>query len=61
MFRFDKNVLIRSHQPDCPQVIFERRCLTIFTSHAYTPKRTVAIANLGREIATVDDLTVELI
>jgi predicted phosphodiesterase len=61
MSRFGKSVLVRSHQPDCPQVIYDRRCLTIFTSHAYVPTRTIAIADLGKEINTVDDLTVELV
>jgi len=61
MKRFDKNVLIRSHQPDTPQVMYGDRCLTIFTSHAYMPTRTIAVANLEGEIRTADDLVIEFI
>ena len=62
MRKLGKNVLIRSHQPDVRPVIFERRCLTIFTSNAYrsvTGKRSVAIADLDKEVKTVDDLQIE--
>lgn len=61
MARLGKQVLIRSHQPNAPQVMYRRRCLTIFTSKAYTPVRTVAVANLKREVKTVSDLVIELI
>ncbi|MDD5094202.1 MAG: metallophosphoesterase family protein [Dehalococcoidia bacterium] len=64
MRRLGKNVLIRSHQPDIAPVIYDRRCLTIFTSSVYralVPKRTVAIADLEKEIRTVDDLEIETI
>lgn len=60
MSRLGKGILIRSHQPMTP-VLYGRRCLTIFTSHAYTPVRSIAIADLEREITTVDDLIVEQI
>ncbi|MFW6150140.1 MAG: metallophosphoesterase family protein [Chloroflexota bacterium] len=59
MQQMGKEVLIRSHQPDAPQRLFENRCLTIFTSRAYMPVRTVAIAERGREIHTVRDLSIE--
>ena len=58
MSQLGKRVLVRSHQPMTP-VLYGRRCLTIFTSHAYTPVRNVAIADLERDMSTVDDLTVE--
>ncbi|MFA4835496.1 MAG: metallophosphoesterase [Dehalococcoidia bacterium] len=64
MGRLRKNVLIRSHQPNIRQVIYNRRCLTIFTSSFYrssVPGRTVAIADLGKEIKTADDLVIETI
>jgi hypothetical protein len=59
MERLGKQVLIRSHQPSAPQVMYGRRCLTIFTSKAYMPVRTIAVANLGREITTAGDLLLE--
>jgi predicted phosphodiesterase len=59
MEQIGKHVLIRSHQPHAPQRLFGDRCLTIFTSHAYVPIRTVAIAELEREIHTVGDLAIE--
>ena len=61
MKRFGKNILIRSHQPNAPEKMFDKRCLTIFTSSAYGRKRTVAIADFSKrkEIKTVDDLVIE--
>jgi len=64
MGKLGKNVLIRSHQPDTRPVIYNGRCLTVFTSSAYralVPERTIAIANLDKEIKTVDDLVIESI
>jgi len=59
MVQLGKQVLIRSHQPNAPQMMYHRRCLTIFTSKAYLPVRTVAVANLKREVKTADDLIIE--
>ena len=61
MGKLGKNVLIRSHQPHAPEVMFDNKCLTIFTSHAYLPRRTVAVADLGKETASVDDLDIRMI
>jgi predicted phosphodiesterase len=58
MEKFKKKVLIRSHQPDCPQFIFDDRCLTIFTSSAYTRERTIAILDFKKEINTAKDLEI---
>lgn len=58
MKRFNKKVLIRSHQPDAPQVMFDNRCLTIFTSSAYAMVRTIAIVDLSKKIETVQDIKV---
>lgn len=56
-----KNVLVRSHQPKAAGIMYDNRCLTIFTSHAYLPKRTVAIADLGKETVSVDGLEMRVI
>ena len=61
MKRFNKQVLIRSHQPDVPQFMFDDRCLTIFTSSAYTRERTIAIVDLIKEIKNAKDLEIERI
>jgi len=63
MKRLNKNVLIRSHQPDAKQVMFDNKCLTIFSSHAYGCERTVAIADFdkNKKINNIDDLIVEKI
>lgn len=61
MKRLRKDVLIRSHQPNARQAMYGRRCLTIFTSSAYHPPRTIAIADLEREVETVDDLVIETV
>ena len=61
MSRFGKNVLIRSHQPGAKQVMYNKKCLTIFTS-SYSrkvSKRTIAIVESGREVKTTDDITIE--
>lgn len=64
MRRFKKKILIRSHQPDAAQVMFNKKCLTIFTSSAYSylrAQRNVAILPAGKEIETVEDLIIESI
>lgn len=61
MERFDKKVLIRSHQPNAPQFMFDDRCLTIFTSSAYTRERTIAILDFKKEIKTTRDLEIRKI
>jgi 3',5'-cyclic AMP phosphodiesterase CpdA len=64
MSRFGKNVLVRSHQPNVPQVMYEKRCLTIFTSsayRAYVPERTVALVDLEREVKSIDDVAIEIV
>jgi len=58
MKRFDKKVLIKAHQPDCPQFMFDDRCLTIFTSSAYTRERTIAIYDFEKPIKTARDLEI---
>ena len=35
MDRYQKQILIRSHQPNAPRLMFNKRCITIFTSYAY--------------------------
>jgi predicted phosphodiesterase len=61
MERYQKQVLVRSHQPHAPLKMFRNRCITIFTSHAYLPNRTVAIADLEKEIRNSEDLVLEKI
>ncbi len=64
MSRLGKNVLIRSHQPDAPPVIYGRRCLTIFTSSAYrhyVSERTIALVDLDRAVKSVDDITIAIV
>ena len=59
MKKFGKNVLIRSHDPSAKEIMYDKRCLTIFTSKYYPRERKVAIADLGKEVKTVDDLEIE--
>jgi 3',5'-cyclic AMP phosphodiesterase CpdA len=64
MSRLGKNVLIRSHQPNAPSAMYDRRCLTIFTSSAYryyVSERTIALVDLKREVKSVDDITIEIV
>ncbi len=61
MDRYQKQVLIRSHQPHAPLTMFNKRCITIFSSHFYLPIRTIAIADLEKEIRTAEDVVLERI
>lgn len=61
MDKLKKKILIRSHQPDAPMFMFKKRCITIFTSHAYIPIRTIVVADMDKEIKDSDDLLIERI
>ncbi len=61
MERYQKQVLVRSHQPNAPLIMFNKRCITIFSSRAYLPIRTVAMADLEKEIRDAKDITIERI
>jgi len=61
MKRYQKQVLVRSHQPQAPLTMFNKSCITIFTSHVYLPIRTVAIADLEKEIRNSEDMVLERI
>jgi len=64
MSRLGRNVLIRSHQPGAPPIMYGGRCLTIFTSSAYShyvDDRTVALVDLERGVKGVEDITIETI
>jgi predicted MPP superfamily phosphohydrolase len=59
MKQLNKNVLLRSHQPHAKPVLFGKRCITLMTSLAYSPIRTIAIADLEKPtITTVEDLEI---
>lgn len=58
MDKLGKNVMIRSHDPIAEEVMFENRCLTIFTSSAYGTERKIAIVDLEKEIKTVEDIEI---
>ena len=61
MKRFQKKVLIRSHDPNAPLFMFNDRCLTIFTSSAYARERTIAITDFKKSIKTAKDLEIKRI
>jgi len=61
MDRYQKRVLVRSHQPHAPLMMFNKRCITIFTSRVYLSIRTIAIADLEKEIRNGGDLVLERI
>jgi predicted phosphodiesterase len=61
MGRYQRKILIRSHQPTAPLMMFRKRCITIFTSNAYLPVRTILIADLEKEIRTGEDVVIERI
>jgi predicted phosphodiesterase len=59
MEKFNKKVLIRSHQPNAPKFMFDDRCLTIFSSSAYDREREIAIFDFEKEIKTARDLEIK--
>lgn len=62
MHRFHKHILIRSHQPHAPLFMYDRRCLTIFTSSAYgSIVRRIAKTPLDKAIKRADELGIEVI
>lgn len=64
MSRLGKSLLIRSHQPGAPPTMYDSRCLTIFTSSAYrhyVSERTIALADLSKEVNTTDDIDIEVV
>ena len=61
MKRFKKKVLIKSHQPDSPSFMFDDKCLTIFTSSAYSRERTIAVFDFEKEIKTARDLAIKIL
>jgi protein phosphatase len=56
MEKINKRILIRSHDPNAPQLMYDDCCLTIFTSFAYPKERIIAIANFSKEIKTARDV-----
>lgn len=64
MARLGKDVLIRSHQPDAPSIMYGRKCLTIFTSSAYSrhiSERTIALVDLKKPVKSADDIEIEIV
>jgi protein phosphatase len=59
MNQYGKKVLIRSHQLDMPETVFDKRCLTIMSSKALDCLRRIAVVDLERsDIASVSELKV---
>lgn len=61
MNQYHKKVLVRSHQPHARPIMFNKGCVTIFTSQAYLPVRTIVVADLEKEIRSAEDLVIERI
>ncbi len=61
MKRYQKKLLIRSHQPNAPTLMFQGRCITIFTSRAYPLARTIVVADMEKEIQEAGDVRIERI
>jgi len=59
MHKLNKSILIRSHQSNAPKMMYNNKCLTIFTSSAYKRKREIAIADLKKDIKSIDDIVIK--
>ena len=59
MDRFEKNVLIRGHQPPAPKLMYNDRCITIICSSAHSDRaREIVFADMNREIKSAADLEI---
>lgn len=56
MEKLKKKVLIRSHQAGFPTLVFDNRCLTIFSSSFYFRERLIAILNFEKKIESAKNL-----
>ncbi len=55
--RLELRAVVRSHQPTAPTHMYDGRCLTVFTSHAYGGRRRqVATLHPDRPLRTARDL-----
>jgi serine/threonine-protein phosphatase PP1 catalytic subunit len=61
MERYQRKLLIRSHQPNSPQWMFDKSCITIFTSYAYKSTRTIVVVDLEKELGNFKEVVVETI
>lgn len=53
------SILVRSHQPLAPQMMYDNRCLTLFTSDAYGPgPRRVAVLDPSETVQSALDLEI---
>jgi predicted phosphodiesterase len=59
MDRYQRKLVIRSHQPNSPEWMFDESCLTLMTSRDYKSRRTIAIVDLGKELRNSKDVIVE--
>lgn len=59
MSKLNKGILIRSHQSNAQRMMYNDRCLTIFTSSAYKRKREIAIADSKKDIKSIDDIIIK--
>lgn len=46
MKNLKKDILVRSHQPSAPLFMYEKKCITILSSSAYSPTRRIAILKM---------------
>jgi len=59
MARLGRSVLIRAHQTRINPVIFDKKCITLITSYAYTFTRLITIADLEKPfINSADDIEI---
>jgi hypothetical protein len=59
MTRLGRSVLIRAHQARIDPVIFDKKCITLITSYAYSFTRLIAIADLEKPfINSADDIEI---
>ena len=60
MEKLGKKLLIRGHDYRVDRMMYDDRCLTLFTTNAYGPSldRNIAIADFSKPIETVKDLEI---
>lgn len=61
MKNLGKKILVRSHQFNAPQYMFNKRCLSIFSSSVYGQPRTIAILDARVKTEKASDLNIRTI
>ncbi len=61
MANIGKSILIRGHQSNAPEIMYDNRCLAIFTSCAYNRPRRIAVLEKKKKVRSIKDIKIETV